>query len=325
MAFYTGTAADQLALMTAFVDACLLEGFTKTNAILKKGNLFLRPWQKTDAGWGNHFFLQMGKSCDVPETVLIDVIGASVGPGGSNLLQPAAYPISYDLHIFDNEVFLVCWDSQDRHFWVAFGQSSPFTATPAAGNNLWIAGTQTVDLPLDAGEGYPLNGPIVIGPDSGGSSSASVTPAALFWTTAVSGSAGKPPSMFTDNSGAINGGNALPSSPSTTFEVAAVRTLAPLMARSRSAWSHASAALPIQLTSPVPLTSNRKLAIEVQNARYFRLDTLAPRDLATIDGVQYKVYPWYKRNVNERDASGGTGLTVAHTGTFGWAIRYTGV
>lgn len=329
MAFVTGSAADQLELMTALIDGCLANGFTMANAVLKKGNLFVRPWQKVTAGWGNHFFLEMGKSTDVPEAVIVDSLGSSVGPGGSTLLQPSAYPITYDLHIFDNEVFMVCWDASDRHFWVAFGQSSPTTDTPAAGQNLWAGGTQTPQLPLAAGT-FDGN-PIVIGATIGGCATTDTATfarvsAGLFWNTHTSGTSQgtEPASVYTDSAGAVAGGRALPAG-GAEFEVAAIRQLAPLVARQANAWNSHTVLLPIQLTSPIPATSNRKLDIQIKNAHYFRLDAVSPRDIITVDGIQYKVYPWYKRNPNARNGSGTSLATkINHTGTFGWAIKYTG-
>lgn len=336
MAFYTGTANDQTALKTALINACLAEGFSMTNAILRRGNLFVRPWQTAVAGWADQFFLEMGKSCDVPESVIVDSLGTSAGPGGATLLQPSAYPVTYDIHIIGDEVFMIYWDAQERYFWVAFGQSSPFSATPGAGNNLWIGGTLTSVYPLDMGTVNPADGltgdtrPIAIGPTIGGAKNGyaagwtRVSPA-LFWTTEMGTSASPPTSRYTDSAGAVLGGRTLPST-GAVFEIAGMRHLEPLVELMGSAWNHNNGLLPIQLTSPIPSTSNRKLVIEVANAHYFRLDHVAAREIITVKGQDYKVYPWYKRNVNARNASGNNlASVVADTGTLGWAIKYTGV
>jgi hypothetical protein len=66
------------------------------------------------------------------------------------------------------------------------------------------------------------------------------------------------------------------------------------------------------------------IAAQMKNARYVRLDNLNSGDIITFGTDQWKVYPWHRRNATVRNGvQWATGAT--HTGTCGFAFRYTGV
>lgn len=362
MAFVSGIANSQVQLKDALTTVCAANGWTFTGTVLHRGNVFVRLWHKETAGWANSFYGQLGKGMEVDGSALVDPIGHSVGPGGSTRLQPIEYPVTYDIHVFDNEVFMVYWDSQNRHFWIAFGQSSPFDPAPGVGESLWIGGTQSETLPLELGTEISgtSDNPIVLGLTRGGSPASTywdgTTSAALFWWSTLSAvygygygtSSGVPLSMyitnsvFTDSQGLAFGGNVREIQPVTPgFPVLELpggtlcsgRQLNKLGQLVRNRIPGEKNMLPIfagHTLSPTtpsfdPLTTD----IEVANARYFRLGLNAARDIITVGRDRWKVYPWYKLNAADgyydaSDSPGSAGGRVGHTGSFGWAIKYTG-
>jgi hypothetical protein len=352
MAFVIGIANNQTQLKDALVTACTANGWTFTGTVLHRGNVFVQLSHKATTGWDNQFLGQLGKGMAGDGSALVDPVGFPVCGGGSAVLKPV-YPVNYDIHIFDNEVFMIWWDNTDRHFWIAFGQSSPYTAAPAAGASLWIGATHTDQVEWEMGIGVvgDETRPIAIGHDFGGSTNIdynSTTSAALFWWSTLSnwygdGYGGGSPTFtdlginmtntqFTDRAGDPFGGNTqvitseevgFPPITIPAGTYCAPQIQKPLMDRARNTLANETVMLPIaggHYDGPGQFFENRHVEIEVQNARYFRLGNNAPRDIITVGKTRYKVYPWYKRDA----ASHGGGNRVNHTGTFGWAIKYTG-
>jgi hypothetical protein len=70
--------------------------------------------------------------------------------------------------------------------------------------------------------------------------------------------------------------------------------------------------------------SNKTIIANLKNARFLRIDYINAGDIITFGAEQWKVYPWYKKDASVRNGSSG-GQGVAHSGTFGYAIKYTGV
>ena len=56
----------------------------------------------------------------------------------------------------------------------------------------------------------------------------------------------------------------------------------------------------------------------LNNARLLRIDNHESKTLVTFGSDQWKVFPWLRRNTEERGAV----TSVNHSGTFGFAIRY---
>lgn len=62
---------------------------------------------------------------------------------------------------------------------------------------------------------------------------------------------------------------------------------------------------------------------ELRHARYCRIDYLDVGDVVEYGGDKWIVYPWLRKDATDRNAERSDTLTL-HSGTFGWAIRYTG-
>lgn len=86
-----------------------------------------------------------------------------------------------------------------------------------------------------------------------------------------------------------------------------------------NSWNSEATLLPIRAWKARP-SSKISMTADLEFARHIRIDNLSPGDILTIGSDQWKVFPWYRKDVSAHNG----GYFVNHTGTFGWAIRYEG-
>ena len=302
MAYITGTANDISALRTAIFNACTANGWMLSGEILHKGTAYFRLQVVADA---------------------ITLLGGTGKDGGNNLTGAAnafsmvtgsggvtglVYPVTYHVHIgtAPDEVYVVLNHSTDYYQWLAFGQSH---ITLAAGTGNWFGATYGNSL---------MSGSGTLGLQAGGSSYYNTT-GAFFWNSGgvvasyttthchihhgLSGGNG-----WNGNGGyAIEGGT--PSSPP---------ALDPLIAISPNTYNGEALLLPIPVVVRRP-SSLYSLVAQPKHARYVRVDNHTPGQILTIGAEQWKVYPFMRKDTSARNG----GTTVTHSGTFGWAVRYT--
>jgi hypothetical protein len=209
-------------------------------------------------------------------------------------------------------VFVILNFGVDYHYFLAFGVSNVPGLT---GSGLWVAGTtrrgygiatdaiMTQGFVMSPSDGGQAGGDNIYGWSSG-----------FLWNS----------TRYADallNADAIHFGGSWKGAASGTANGAfnAIFPAVPHIGRLPSAWNSESVLVPIQGYVWVG-SSKCSLAVDVKNARYVRLDNYQPGQVITLGGESWKVFPFYRRNVSERD--GGNG--VSHTGTLGWAIRYDG-
>jgi len=60
--------------------------------------------------------------------------------------------------------------------------------------------------------------------------------------------------------------------------------------------------------------------VDLQNARTLRVDNYDPGQIITLGDDQWRIYPFYRKNADQRDGTTSSGGD--HSGTMGWAIRY---
>lgn len=329
MPYITGTAANQAALLTALRDAATANGYTLDGSILKKGNLHVNTYNSATSGEDNALVVQMGTGSS--GGALTGAFQYGVTPNRSTVFR-CSYPVTYDIHIHDAELFMVWWDADGKYFWLAWGQSSPFSDTPAAGSCLWCGGTQSTAFTMNAGTYYTPYRWINIGPTFGGSTTANTVESqqrvvpALFWHTHNPMASSFSSTIYTDTDGAVLGGRGTVTDSTDNYTVTGIDHLAPLIARQPNTWNGEAVLLPIQCYTPVA-SFKKELDIQLKHARYCRLNNIEPRTVITIGAEKWKVYPWYKldRTTPDGSSSGASSNAVDHTGTFGWAIRYDGV
>lgn len=308
MAYYSGQATSYQELLDALVAACVAEGWTWADGILNKEGIFVKLSVNTGAGAG------------IVASAGIDKVGTNLTKespirprlGRHSVNAPiVTFPLNYMIHVFNdiNEVFLIIRFDNDRYHYLAFG------TTDTGGLCLWVVAT--------AGNSYTSSTVgqygFAISPDVGleqmlnYSQSNSCGP---FWCTRgnVNNNLAKT-AVYTpiDNDWVV--------STNINNAVNAIFSVQPLISRNPSNWNNESILIPIQIQQY--RSSNKKsIVANIECARYLRIDNYEPEQIIVLGNTKWKVYPFYRKNIAERDG-GGTG-GVDHTGTFGWAIRYDG-
>lgn len=317
MAFYTGSASSFSDLRAALFSACVDEGWTVADAdTLTKGAAVVRATISVS-----------NTSATGPGIVLQGATGLSggalVNPSTNTprfgrphqTINPETWPMTYYIHIFSDpdEVFMVANFNVDSYWWLAFGVSD----TPGLpGSGLWLSAISR------GGRGSTaFAGGISLGSSFGGSNgNDNHSSGGIFCQTAQGVTAN--PNNDTIQSGldgTLWAGN--PSSPNaaTISSFNGWLAASTLIGRLPSAWNAEAILIPIQ--GYVWRASNKcSLVVDVNNARYTRVDNYTPGQIITLGSDQWRIYPFYKKNTTARDAGNG----VDHTGTFGWAIRYDG-
>jgi len=300
MAYITGSANDLAALRSALFNACIVNGWTLSGEVIRKGNVYLRVQIA-----GNYLTFMGGTGIDGSNNL------TGTAPSAARIGRPSTsspdlvWPLSYEIFVLTNpdEVYLICNYNVELYQWAAFGQS---TMPGLSGTGMWCGAS----LGSSALGGAS---PISITPTGGSSSSSStlICPA-LFWSTGINGNSDV-------NSFIQHGldGNAWSNS---TYITTGFRAAATLLNELPNNWNSESVLVPIQVF--VPRTSGNKMSMlaDLAHARYLRIDNHAPGEIITLGSDRWKAYPWYKKDSANRN--GGSSLT--HSGTMGWAVRYDG-
>lgn len=293
MGYYNGTANDMTAVRTALINACVSEGWTwnEGTQVLSKGAAYLRI--QIVSGYMTLLGRTGPASGDAPSVVRIGQLSS----------VPITYPLAYEIFVFEAEVYLVINYSVDYYQWCAFGVSN---VEGLSGTGMWLGAT------LEANN-VASNGVSITASD-GNNTNNTVTPA-LFWATALQlGSRNR--NCFA-NSGldsegwnlTIGGG----------VQQVGVAQLVPLIGLLPNSWNSEAVLLPIRCYKYRP-SSKVSLVADLNHARYTRVDNYSPGQVITIGADRWKIFPWYLKNTAARNG----GNDIAHSGTFGWAIRYEG-
>ncbi|WP_236200241.1 hypothetical protein [Pseudomonas pseudonitroreducens] len=319
MAFYTGSTNSFADLRTALFSACVAEGWTLTDDVLSKGAAFVKcTTSSADTGTqGIGLVLQGATGYSSGSLVNPSPVTPRLGtPSRDTTL--ASWPMEYFIHIFDNpdEVYLVARYNLDYFLWLAFGLSS---VAGLSESGLWTTAVSR----LKRG---PQGPGITIGPVSGGSNGSdnpnygfSASVGAPFWNTVTNFDAGSHQDAICSGIDGVRWPyRTLPFSRAVdSFQ--AVEPSYPLISRSPSAWNSEAILLPIQ--GYVFRASNKaSLVVDLENARYVRVDNYEPGQIITLGSDRWRIYPFYRKNTAARDG----GMGIDHSGTFGWAIRYDG-
>lgn len=290
MAYATGSAVDLAALLTAIRTACTSNGWTLSGEVLHKGAIFIRTQEVT----GTLTFL------------------GGTGIDGSNVLTGAGpaivrmrpfadaftFPMQYEVHINTgpDEVYVVTTYNVDCYQWAAWGVSDVAGIT---GTGVWYGATQSainnfdVVIQIPGGDTNPgiWLPPVLFGANSGNDQN-------TFIHHDLDGSGWNP----------VGGG----SHPKAWLVAGTLLGILP------SAWNSETVLVPIQVWVDRASGNKVSLAADVAHARYLRNDFHDGGDIITLGADQWKVYPWLRKNASQRN--GGS----QHSGTFGWAVRYTG-
>lgn len=299
MAYYNGSANDMGALRSAVVGACQSAGWAwdGTDAVLSKAGMYLQLL--VESGYLRLLGRTSADAGDMDHRVQI---GPFTGRG-DDPLPSLIYPITYELFLFDQEVYCVINYSVDCYQWFAWGKS---TVQGLPGTGMWLGATA-------AGESTYYAYGIGIRPDSGISSSgygAFFCPA-LFWSTS---GAPEESRVHTDLDG-----QGWWMAQTVTGNPVGISAAVPLIGVLPNAWNSEAVLLPIRALKVRP-SNKLSLAADLEHARYTRVDNYSPGQIITIGADRWKLFPWFRKSSADRDCLVG----ASHSGTFGWALRYEG-
>lgn len=301
MAYYSGVASNMSGLRQALIDACVADGWdwNSSQSVLSQGAAFLHVPAAT-ADFLGIVGRTSATSGNAPNAVGLGTFGTVSGA------HPMGFPAAYEVFVFDREVYLVANTEGDRYQWVAFGVS---TVDGLPGTGMWVGGSRSATTP-----GTITNFGIGITPNSGGAGGSTSVSPALAWTTVFNDVRKRNFWVHSDLDGqgwwlaqALNG------------NPVGVACAAPLVGLLPSNWNSEAVLLPIRAYKIRP-QSKISLTVDLEHARYTRVDNYQPGQVIAIGPDRWKVFPWYRKNAAARNGGGG----IDHTGTLGWAIRYEG-
>lgn len=319
MAFYTGAASDMAALRTAIVNNCVANGWSWNSStnVLSKGALFLLLTYdslnlsltgRTAAGSG-----------DMPNAVQIGRLMQRTGAATLDI----TYPAQWDCFVFTDpdEVWFVVRYDIDRYQWCSFG--GPAVAG-LEGSGMWVAAIRG-PVPMNHDVAGVMN-PFLIGPATGGDTRAGdrgLTSGAWGWNTVARDFPALRDIYVHSN---LDGHGWHLNEASLTGELIGVRSFNQLIQAQPSAWNSEAALIPMRAFKRRP-SFKTSLVADLVNVRHVRIDNYTPGQIIELGPDRWKIYPWHRRNVIERDGRATTDISWInkdHTGTFGYAIRYDG-
>ena len=306
MGFYTGSVNSYENLKDALIAACVSEGWSASDGIVSRDGLFVRLYHSSTSTSteGPGLIAAVGNGQSGAALVDPSPCRPRLGRVGSATDNPS-FPAQYFIHIHANpaEVYVILQFNVDGHYFLAFGQSD---VPGIGGSGNWLGGTTK--------RGYPgsTNGMVISTADGagGGFGGNNGFSSGLFWGNYHTSS------NLAVNNQAIHQGLDVESWGSNLVSASG---LAPIVARQPNAWNGEALLLPIQVFVARP-ENKRSLVADLKHARYIRVDNYDSGDIITIGPEQWRVYPFYRKNVSQRDGAGFS--TITHTGTFGWALRY---
>lgn len=310
MAFITGSATSFSDLRTALINGCVANGWSNSGNILWKGGSYFEitatsTYLQIYGGTGQSGGVLSGKS---PH-------GARLG--GSYV----TFPISYDLHIFDNpdEVYLVANYNTDYYQQISFGT----TSIDGGGYGPWFTGAHSTSYGPSDNNGINIDNSFhnissycysIVSTNSLGLFNYA------FWTGEVAASfvhttANGTPGWYGYGSGA---------SLARLSNAGAASLVAALLNSTPSGFNSGSILLPIKATLDMG-SNGRAVVASLAHARFCRIDNNLPGDVISYGSEQWKLYPWLRKSTASRNGSSNIfSAPPNHSGTLGYAIRYTG-
>jgi hypothetical protein len=302
MAYSTGSAVSFAAVKTALVDACVADGWTNTadagsNVVLSKSGVFVQVVDAVDSlAFRGRTSLDAG---DAPNAVTMG--DAIVNLGDSDIVS---FPLTYHVFTFTNEVFLVIGYG-DRYQWASFGLSTQVGLT---GSGAFVGASFSSDRGTNYG--------VLSMTSSTGGTYPNQPSGALFWSTYAYNIQARNSFIHTN----IDTANPwILGLTSTSTNLTGIKYLTQLIDTQPNTFNSESVLMPIRAYKERTSSKTSQVA-EVENARHIRVDNYNNEQIITLGLDKWMVFPWYAKNVAVRNG----GVSLQHSGTFGWAIKYEG-
>lgn len=300
--FYTGNFSTFASLKTSVETALQTEGWTLSSGILSKSGVYVRftsnvDYLQMEAGTG-----QAGSTLNGAQTFGVRIM--------SHIGAVFNFPASYDLHIFDSpdEVYLVVNYNSDRYQQISFGKSN---VLQIGGTGNWFTGSfNSTQTPAGNQRVY-----MSVNNESLGSSFAGYQ-LGLFFECDTTNSPGSSIHTGLDTTSwktvYANDGNLQ----------GAGDTVAGLMASLPSDYNQNTVLLPVHVPQK-RLSQGITIVASLVNVRLCRNDNHLAGEIVPYGGEDWKVYPFHRKNADQRNGvAWSTGAD--HSGTYAFAVRYTG-
>ena len=316
MAYVTGTASSFADLKTKIETACTDNGWTLSSGILSKSGVFFQLVSDTKNGYDQ---LRLHGGTSQTGSTLNDQPPNGYGVKiCSNVGHVIGFPVTYHISVFDapDEVYCVINYNSDFYQQLSFGKSD---VPGIGGSGAWFTGARRSDLELNSSYGSVVM-------------TYAVWPEVLA-TFSLAGVAYYACGLFFDDAhtwgssaGASYVHTGLDSTPWRSASGGyrgAGTNVGSLLMQLPSLFNSANVLLPIK---PVAVRSSGGVTTiaNPKNARYLRIDNVSPGEVITYGAEKWKCYPFFKKDLSARNGGNKFPNGAAHSGTFGYAIRYDG-
>ena len=301
MAYYSGTASSLADLRTALLTHAVADGWVLTGDVLSKAGVYFQI-QVTAT---NITCLGCESNAVANPAPAVTMMGRIFFRSGYTTRE-MSFPCTYEVFGFAQELYLVANYDVDTYQWMAFGKS---TVPGLPGQGGWFGSMVGAAVPGNLYTVFPIS----ISSTTGAQDSfPDPTSAALFWSTYAESVSER--NCWVNHGLDAHGWTYNGSSSSTPI---GIRHIASLIRMQPSSWNSESTLLPLRCLKERP-SFKSSMVVDLENARLIRVDNFAPGDILTLGSDNWKVFPWYRKDITARDG----GSSINHTGTFGWAIRY---
>lgn len=323
MAYSTGSASSFSDLMTAIVNFLVTQGYSDTagvagsptpsaSRLLSKGDISVR------VGYDAQPCCFLFGGTGVSGTALVNP-SATYAKIGSPQAQPITFPITYEFFYSSTpeEFYCVINYNGDKYQHLHFGKSD---VPDIGGNGLWLSGSYSGAQTLAGTSGTSDQAKMYM------SASRSTQGSGYVYPTPYAGLCG---GYFLNDGGWWNGTIRCGLEGADAWRVKANNSAGglrnqfqadSLMMALPSLYNEAEVLLPLQVNMQRTDSLFTPVAI-LRGARMFRMDNTSPGDIITYGSDQWKCFPLYARNTENRN--GVNWITGAyHSGTVGIALRY---
>lgn len=303
MAFYTGNFSSFASLKNSVETALQLNGWVLNgDGVLEKNGMYLRLTATTP-----QLLLQAGTG---------SATGALPGaaPNGVKIMDftgsPMNFPATYDLHVHESpdEVFLVVNYNADKYQQLSWGKSN---ILQIGGTGMWFSGSF---------------------PESSASNQNHLVYGNNYQYSAGWGWSGMGCGLFFEAYNQSLSCSYVHTGLDTTgwrrvyqgdgTLIGSGDIVAGLLQALPSQFNQNSVLLPLKVVQR-RLSKGQTIVLDMVNARLCRNDNHLSGEIVEYGGDQWKMYPFHRKNADVRNGvQWSTGSN--HTGTFAYAIRYTG-
>ena len=318
--YYSGTASAFSDLQTAIQTACTDNGWTLSSTILSKSGVYFKlanasNYLRVSAGTGQSGSTLTGDA--LPYDVVLSSPSAA----------PISFPCSYEIHAFTSpdEIYTIINYNSSYYQQLTLGISNVpgigGTGGIVSASQSWRTGV------FSSSDGREKCDPILTG----------ISHLGFYY----SGYAGVPIAnvggLFVEdyqNSVDFNASYVHCALESTGWHgiggsvgnLKGITYYTGILISLPSLFNNSTVLVPIK---PIMTRSSagRTVVANLKNARYCRNDNLTPGQVVTYGSDKWKVYPFYKKDAGATKRNGepfGASAVYDHSGTFAYAIRYTG-